>query len=65
MKTKIVKQDGKLTEEAVKLFKFSGMEPTPINMTEKQIWKGTQQKQLRNRTVKYRIRRNTAGFEIK
>ena len=29
MKTKIVKQDGKLTEEAVKLYKFSGLEPTP------------------------------------
>ena len=31
----IVKQDGKLTEEAVKLFKFSEIEPTPLNITEK------------------------------
>ena len=36
-----------------------------INITEKQIQKGIQQEQLRNRIVKYRISRKTAGFKIK
>ena len=41
LKTKIVKQDGKLTEEADKLFKFSGMEPTPKHHGETDLEGGT------------------------
>ena len=53
-KMEILNQDGKLTEEAVKLFKFSG-QSQPLNIAEKQIQKGLQQEQLWKRRAKYRI----------